>query len=147
MHATRMTPKSCGNLPGSNRQNNPRKAPGEKYTVMAYGHAIAAGGEFAFGMPAEFRQPRGKIAREAEAMLSPDVQQKRCEDRRAKRAAWRKLHVWHPHQLRHNAATRLRKEFGLEAAQVILGHKTLAVTEIYAEKNVEAAKKIMGEVG
>ena len=26
---------------------------------------------------------------------------------------------WHPHQLRHNAATRLRKEFGLEVAQFI----------------------------
>ena len=52
-----------------------------------------------------------------------------------------------PHQLRHNAATRLRKDYGLEAAQVILGHKTLAVTEIYAEKNLQAAQKIMGEVG
>ena len=55
--------------------------------------------------------------------------------------------AWHPHQLRHNAATRLRKEYGLEAAQVILGHQTLAVTEIYAEKNVAAAMKIMSEVG
>jgi site-specific recombinase XerD len=52
-----------------------------------------------------------------------------------------------PHQLRHNAATFLRKEYGLEAAQVILGHRTLSVTEIYAAKNVEAAKRIMGEVG
>ena len=55
--------------------------------------------------------------------------------------------AWHPHQLRHSAATRLRKEYGLEAAQVILGHRTLAVTEIYAEKNVAAAMKIMSEVG
>jgi site-specific recombinase XerC len=38
-------------------------------------------------------------------------------------------------------------DYGLEAAQVILGHRTLAVTEIYAEKNVAAAMKIMGEVG
>jgi hypothetical protein len=35
----------------------------------------------------------------------------------------------------------------LEAAQVILGHKTLAVTEVYAEKNVAAAMRIMSEVG
>ena len=67
--------------------------------------------------------------------------------RRQQRAAWYKRHVWHPHQLRHNAATRLRKEYGLEAAQVILGHKTLAITEIYAEKNVEAAQRIMAAVG
>jgi integrase len=67
--------------------------------------------------------------------------------RRSARAAWRAKHVWHPHQLRHAAATRLRKAFGLEAAQAILGHKTLKVTEIYAEKNVEAARKIMAAVG
>lgn len=47
-------------------------------------------------------------------------------------------HRFHPHQLRHSAATRLRKQYGLEAAQVILGHKVLTVTQVYAERNVEA---------
>ena len=60
---------------------------------------------------------------------------------------WIADHRWHPHQLRHSAATRLRREYGLEAAQVILGHKTLTVTQVYAEKNVEAAARIMSEVG
>jgi integrase len=55
--------------------------------------------------------------------------------------------AWHPHQLRHTAATRLRREFGLEAAQVILGHRTLAVTQIYAEKNAAAAEEVMGRIG
>lgn len=54
---------------------------------------------------------------------------------------------WHPHQLRHTAATELRKQYGLEAAQVILGHRTLTVTQVYAERNVEAAMRIMAEVG
>jgi integrase len=54
---------------------------------------------------------------------------------------------WHPHQLRHTAATEFRKRFGLEAASVVLGHKTLNVTEVYAEKNVAAAQRIMAEVG
>jgi integrase len=54
---------------------------------------------------------------------------------------------WHPHQLRHTAATRLRREFGLEAAQVILGHRTLAVTQIYAEKNAAAAEEVVGKIG
>ena len=49
--------------------------------------------------------------------------------------------------VRHSAVTWLRRQHGLEAAQVILGHKTLSVTEIYAEKNVAAAQRIMGEVG
>ena len=44
-------------------------------------------------------------------------------------------------------ATRLRKRFGLDGAQVILGHKTLSVTQVYAEKNVEAAQRIMAAVG
>jgi integrase len=60
---------------------------------------------------------------------------------------WHRAHAVHPRRFRHNAATRLRKEFGLEAAQVVLRHRTLSVTEVYAEKNVEAARRIMGEVG
>jgi site-specific recombinase XerC len=39
----------------------------------------------------------------------------------------------------------LRAEHGLEHAQIILGHRTLTATQIYAEKNVAAAKKIMME--
>jgi site-specific recombinase XerC len=57
------------------------------------------------------------------------------------------MYCWHPHQLRHNAGTKLRKEYGLEAAQVILGHRTLTVTQVYAERNVEAAQRIMLQVG
>lgn len=40
---------------------------------------------------------------------------------------------WHPNQLRHNAATRLRKEFGLDVARAVLGHSSPAVIEVYAE--------------
>jgi len=54
---------------------------------------------------------------------------------------------WHPHQLRHTAATELRKTHGLEAAQVILGHRTLTVTQVYAEKNVAEAQRVMSLVG
>jgi integrase len=54
---------------------------------------------------------------------------------------------WHPNQLRHNAATMLRKEFGLDAARVILGHSSPAVTEIYAEVDREKAMVVMERVG
>jgi len=54
---------------------------------------------------------------------------------------------WHPHQLRHNAATWLRKEFGLDAARVILGHRSPAITEVYAELDAAKAVEIMREVG
>jgi integrase len=54
---------------------------------------------------------------------------------------------WHPHQLRHNAATRLRKEFGLDVARVILGHSSPAVTEVYAEVDRDKAISVMERVG
>ena len=54
---------------------------------------------------------------------------------------------WHPHQLRHNAATWLRKEFGLDAARVILGHRSPTITELYAELDAEKVADIMGRVG
>ena len=54
---------------------------------------------------------------------------------------------WHPHQLRHNAATRLRKEFGLDVARVILGHRSPQVTDMYAELDRERAIEAMGRIG
>jgi integrase len=54
---------------------------------------------------------------------------------------------WHPNQLRHNAATRLRREFGLDAARAVLGHSSPAVTEVYAELDEAKAAEVMGRVG
>jgi integrase len=54
---------------------------------------------------------------------------------------------WHPHQLRHNAATRLRKEYGIEAARVVLGHRSAAITEVYAEIDHAKAADVMLKVG
>ena len=56
-------------------------------------------------------------------------------------------HRWHPHQLRHNAATFLRKEFGLETARIILGHRSAAITEVYAEQDQQKAMEAMVKVG
>ena len=105
LHATRKTPHSHGNRPGTNRVARPRRKPGDCYDVPAYRRAITRAC--------------------AKAEIPP----------------------WHPHQLRHTAATRLRRDYGLEAAQVILGHQTLTVTQVYARKNIDAVMKIMGEVG
>jgi integrase len=54
---------------------------------------------------------------------------------------------WHPHQLRHNRGTEVRRKYGIEAAQVALGHARADVTELYAEKNLEQAKRIAKEMG
>ncbi|MFN9969464.1 MAG: tyrosine-type recombinase/integrase, partial [Phycisphaerae bacterium] len=59
---------------------------------------------------------------------------------------WRKAHRWTPNRLRHSAATQLRKQFGIEAARVVLGHSSADVTEIYAEQDLQRAAEIMGKV-
>lgn len=54
---------------------------------------------------------------------------------------------WHPNQLRHNAATRLRREFGLDVARAVLGHATPVVTEVYAELDGAKAAEAMERMG
>jgi len=49
---------------------------------------------------------------------------------------------WHPHHLRHNAATTARQAGGLETAQVFLGHSKADVTQLYAERAMGVAMKI-----
>jgi integrase len=55
--------------------------------------------------------------------------------------------AWFPHQLRHAAATNLRKEFGVEVARIILGHKSAVTTEIYAQADRERAAEVVSKVG
>jgi integrase len=54
---------------------------------------------------------------------------------------------WHPNQLRHTAATAIRKQFGLEAAQIILGHSKADVTQIYAERDTQKAVEVIRKIG
>jgi integrase len=55
--------------------------------------------------------------------------------------------VWAPNQLRHLHGTKVRKQFGLEAAQVALGHAQANITEIYAERNTELAVRVAEAIG
>lgn len=54
---------------------------------------------------------------------------------------------WCPLQLRHTRATELRKLFGLEGAQAVLGHAKVETTQIYAERSEERAREIARLVG
>lgn len=49
---------------------------------------------------------------------------------------------WHPNQLRHSFATETRRVHGLEAAQVLLGHAKADVTQVYAERDAELARRV-----
>ncbi len=57
------------------------------------------------------------------------------------------LPKWSPNRLRHSAATEIRRQFGLEAAQVTLGHATADVSQIYAERDLTLAVEIMRRIG
>jgi integrase len=54
---------------------------------------------------------------------------------------------WSPNRLRHNAATNLRKEFGIELARLGLGHKHGFTTEIYADADREKVMDVFARVG
>jgi len=66
---------------------------------------------------------------------------------RAARKAGVDVPDWHPHQLRHTAATRIRKQFGLDAARAMLGHRSLQITDDYAEIDRNLAIKVASRLG
>lgn len=59
------------------------------------------------------------------------------------------LHVpdWAPNQLRHAHGTAVRHRFGLEAAQVALGHARADVTQVYAARNEALGARVANEMG
>jgi len=105
LHAARTTPLSCGNVPGSNRNDKAIHKPGLHYTTNTYRRAV----------------------------------ERACKDAN--------VPLWTPGQLRHNAATLVRREFGLEAAQLLLGHARADVTQLYAEVNELKAISIVERIG
>ena len=54
---------------------------------------------------------------------------------------------WHPHQLRHSAATRLRREFGLDVAKAVLGHRSIESAGSYADLDLAKAVEAMARIG
>jgi integrase len=127
----RKTPISCGNRPGVFRVDNPRRTAGEYYTTSSYRRAIQRACDKAFRHPT--------LAKKRLVELNAKERQE-LQD-------WRTKHRWAPNQLRHSAGTAVRKLFGLEASQVMLGHSSANVTQIYAERDMELAVKVAREVG
>jgi integrase len=69
--------------------------------------------------------------------------------RRAIGLACRKAKIpsWSPNQLRHVAATEIRLRSGIEAARITLGHSDLGMTEVYAERDMDALRRMAEEFG
>jgi integrase len=113
------------------RTINPKRSPGNRYSTASYRRAIDRGCELAF--------PHPELSKIASSGLSPE--------QKSILAEWRREHRWHPHQLRHSRATEIRQRFGLDAAQAVLNHSELSVTQVYAEKNFNLAREVMREIG
>jgi integrase len=58
-----------------------------------------------------------------------------------------KVAHWTPGRIRHTTATQVRKEFGLDSAQSVLGHSSASTTEIYAELDREKAAAVAWKIG
>jgi integrase len=150
LHARRKTPLSCGNKPGTNRKRRPSKRPGDRYDSSAYHHAIVMACCRAFPLP-EHLQPRMIAFPDGVAKPRRETREsyrKRLTDKeRAEIRAWRREHRFHPHQLRHSFATRVRREHGIEAAKILLGHKGLDMTLRYAEDDRSTAQSVAAKIG
>jgi site-specific recombinase XerD len=124
------------------RMAKPKRFPGEHYTTVSYGHAIADACARAFPHPVVAELS----AKDLDATRRGELEAW-CEANQAELEAWRKAHRWHPNQLRHSAATRIRREFGLETAKAVLGHSSVVPTQIYAEQDMDAARRAMERLG
>ena len=113
----------------------PARQPKSFYDRNAYTQAVRRACEVAFGMPRELRNISREMPAEERGRLKKLA------------TAWRKAHCWHPNQLRHHAATEIRRQFGLEAAQVVLGHAKADVTQVYAERDSALAVEVMKRIG
>ena len=120
LRATRKTPLTPSQR-ARTRKKNPAKQPGDRYTVLSYGRAIATACKRA---DREAHQQNPDVA--ADVVLVPH---------------------WHPHQLRHNNATELRREFGIETARAVLGHSSIVTSELYAEMDDSKAREAIARIG
>jgi len=118
---SRVIPKTYGNSPGTNRVSKPSRKPGNCYSTASYGRSIKYGCRLAFPAPTGLQ---------GEALKK-----------------WQRGKHWAPNQLRHALATAVRRTDGIEAASVILGHSSHAITQTYAEQDRNNAIEVVGRVG
>jgi integrase len=111
------------------KKRRPKKTPGERYTPQSYGHAIADAIK------------RANTARSCDT-CKPLLPAERCLECQGKA-----IPHWHPHQLRHQRALELKREAGLDVARAVLGHRSPAITELYATLDIDKAATIMERLG
>ncbi|MBX3361135.1 MAG: hypothetical protein KF705_06805 [Phycisphaeraceae bacterium] len=143
--ARRRTPLSCGNRVGTSVRDEPVHLPGDAYTTASFRRAIERGCDLAFPAPHPLCRREIEPGRfEGEGALLARL----TPEQRGELEAWRRANRWHPHQLRHLAATEIRREFGLEAAALALGHASAALTDqVYAERDERKVVEVVRRFG
>ena len=104
------------------RKARPKRAPRTAYTKDSYQRAIARGDR-------EGQQGSGR-------RKPPTWASSRCCCRTGT-----------PTSYATRKATEIRRQFGLEAAQVVLGHAKADVTQVYAERDTTLAVEVMRKIG
>ncbi len=134
-----LTPSQRARMPKAKQ----KRAPQERYAVTSYRNAIYRACDRAFPLPEELapkQQEDGK--KESRAAWWGRLT---AEERESVRI-WRREHRWHPNQLRHSRATELRG-YGLDMVKTILGHSKVETSQVYAEKDMQAAMELVSRIG
>jgi integrase len=118
--------------------DSPKRAKRDHYDETSYRNAIYRACDKAFPPPEPLARRKGETAQEWKERLT-EVQKEEL-------ARWRKEHRWHPNRLRHNRATELRCH-GLDMVKTILGHTKVETSQIYAEKDLAAARELVAKIG
>jgi len=101
---------------------HPKRKSKDHYTKDSYNRAI------------------GRAIQKANAKMEKDAAEQEMESPAL-------IPHWHANQLRHSTATEVRRRFGLEAAQAVLGHAKADVTQVYAERDQSLAAETMRKIG
>jgi integrase len=116
-----------------------RRPPGEKYDVASYRRAITRACVMASELPAPLARQKGETVSAWKTRLTPE--------QHAAVKTWRREHHWHPHQLRHNFATEIRRDYGADVELVLLGDKVTRMADVYGAKDRGTAERVIAEVG
>jgi hypothetical protein len=120
----------------------------KRYHRRSYDQAIARACDRAFGHPTLVELRAAIKATPLGGRRKAWKELRRWErEHAAELARWREAHRWSPLELRHAAATAIRARYGLESAQVVLGHARADVTQIYAERDLARARAVATEIG
>ncbi len=136
------------------KKRNTSRMPADRYCPEAISHAVTKACDKAFPPPGDLAQRKSESFVEWWGGKLRDgknkgkhVEGRLSDEQRDQLNSWRLEHRWNPYRLRHAFGTRVRRDYGLEASQVLLGHSRANVTEVYAQRNQQLATTVAQKIG